>query len=59
VLHGIVWSGDVKRTALKIDETKKLCSGRHELERGSKNNGKRLLGGIKEQDNNDQDNNEV
>jgi len=53
VLHGIVWSGDVKRTVLKIDETKKLGSDQHKLERGSKNNGKRLLGEIKEQDNNE------
>jgi hypothetical protein len=48
-----VWSGDVKRTALKIDETKKLCSDQHEVERGSKNTVKDFWEGIKEQDNNE------
>jgi len=44
-------ASDVKRTAVKIDKTKKLSSDQHELERGSKNirtTVRGLLGKIRE-----------
>ena len=42
VLHGVGWPEDVKKIALKIDKIKETrIQTSNELERGSKNNGKK------------------